>query len=74
MLEYSESKQNTNHSMIYNKPNEENTSYTKGIHIRRGHWHYYWYGAHNSPERHKELRWVEETIVNRDASNIVIAL
>lgn len=44
------------------------------MHYRRGHWHYYWYGAHNSTERHKELKWVEETIVNRDSMNIVIVI
>ena len=41
-----------------------------GMHYRRGHWHYYWYGQHNSPERHKELKWVEETIINRTVKNI----
>ena len=46
----------------------------KKMHYRIGHWHYYWYGAHNSTERHKELKWVEETIVNREAANIVIVL
>ena len=46
----------------------------KKMHYRIGHWHYYWYGAHNSAERHKELKWVEETIVNREAANIVIVL
>lgn len=46
----------------------------KKMHYRVGHWHYYWYGAHNSAERHKELKWVEETIVNREAANIVIVL
>ena len=44
------------------------------MHYRKGHWHYYWYGAYNSPERHKELKWVEETIVNRDSVNIVIVI
>ncbi len=46
----------------------------KKMHYRIGHWHYYWYGAHNSAERHKELKWVEETIVNREAANIIIVL
>ena len=46
----------------------------KKMHYRIGHWHYYWYGAHNSAERHKELKWVEVTIVNREAANIIIVL
>lgn len=45
-----------------------------GMHYRRGHWHYYWYGQHNSPERHKELKWVEETIINRTVKNIIVMI
>lgn len=46
----------------------------KKMHYRTGHWHYYWYGSRKSPDRHKELKWVEETIVNREAENIIIVL
>lgn len=46
----------------------------KGMHFRRGHWHSYWYGPHNSPNRVKKLKWVKETIVNRDSQNIIIEI
>lgn len=29
-------------------------------HIRRAHWHRYWYGKRNSPNRELRLRWVHE--------------
>jgi len=35
-------------------------------HIRRAHWHTYWRGAINSPERHRELRWLPPIAVNLD--------
>ena len=48
---------------------------SKSMHFRRGHWHKYWCGPHSKPEeRRLEPRWVKETIVNRNAQNIVITL
>ena len=35
-------------------------------HIRRAHWHTYWLGAIDSPERHRELRWLPPIAVNLD--------
>lgn len=32
-------------------------------HLRRAHWHRYWVGAHDDPERHTELRWLHPTLV-----------
>lgn len=29
-------------------------------HIRRAHWHRYWYGPRNSPDRELRIRWVHE--------------
>ena len=60
--------------LVVNHRNINNVLAEKKMHYRKGHWHYYWYGARNSNVRHKELRWVEETIVNRDATNIIIVL
>ena len=50
------------------------TASSKDIHIRRGHWHYYWYGHRNSPNRYRKLKWINETIVNRNANIVVIQL
>ncbi|MFT3700186.1 MAG: hypothetical protein QM831_43975 [Kofleriaceae bacterium] len=35
-------------------------------HIRRAHWHAYWLGAAETPERRRELRWLPPIPVNLD--------
>ena len=35
-------------------------------HIRRAHWHTFWVGAHDSPDRHREVRWLPPIPVNLD--------
>jgi hypothetical protein len=35
-------------------------------HIRRAHWHSFWLGAMDSPERRRELRWLPPIPVNVD--------
>jgi len=35
-------------------------------HIRRAHWHTFWVGAHDSRERHREVRWLPPIPVNVD--------
>ena len=72
---YTAAQQSSDSRILYiDNSNLNRTLAEKKMHYRRGHWHYYWYGAHNSTERHKELKWVEETIVNREAINVVIIL
>ena len=36
----------------------------KRVHWRCGHWHNYWVGS--GGDRHKELRWIEPILVNKD--------
>lgn len=67
-------KQSSQHS-VYCGYKMSPTPKEKKSYIRRAHWQSYWYGARNSPDRCKRLRWVEATIVNRDAAeNILITL
>lgn len=33
-------------------------------HLRKGHFHTYWVGKINSPDRHRIVKWVKETLVN----------
>lgn len=40
----------------------------KSPHIRRGHWHHYWKGAHDSDERKLILKWTAPTFVNSESS------
>ena len=37
---------------------------SKSPHVRSGHWHHYWIGARNSPERRRIVKWLESTTVN----------
>lgn len=67
-------KQSSQHS-VYRGYKMSPAPKEKKSYIRRAHWQSYWYGARNSPDRCKRLRWVEATIVNRDAAeNILITL
>ena len=42
------------------------TGKSKRPHMRSAHWHPYWYGKRNSPDRKIRVRWVHETFVNVD--------
>ena len=42
-------------------------------HIRRAHWHAYWRGAIDSPERRRELRWLPPIPVNLDEDSPPVA-
>ena len=39
---------------------------TKRPHARRGHWHHYWTGAMDTPERKLVLKWTAPTFVHAD--------
>lgn len=39
-------------------------SISKHTHVRRGHWHSFWVGKRNSPDRRLIIKWVNSTIVN----------
>lgn len=41
---------------------------SKRPHMRRGHWHHYWYGKKD--DRKIKLRWVSPIAVNSDKSNV----
>ena len=38
----------------------------KRPHTRRGHWHHYWVGAHDTPERRLVLKWTPPTLIHPD--------
>lgn len=44
-------------------PDAEPTGRTVRAHLRRGHWRGVWVGAHDSPARHREPRWIAPTVV-----------
>ena len=43
----------------------------KRTHARRGHYHHFWTGAKDSPDRKLILKWVSPVIINADYNNIV---
>lgn len=43
-------------------------------HIRRAHWHRYWYGSRNSPDRELRIRWVHECECNFDKDTEIEAV
>lgn len=43
-------------------------------HIRRAHWHRYWYGPRNSPDRELRIRWVHECECNFDKDTEIEAV
>lgn len=43
----------------------------KRTHARRGHYHHFWVGAKDSPDRKLILKWVSPVIINADYDNIV---
>lgn len=43
-------------------------------HIRRAHWHRYWYGPRNSPNRELRIRWVHECECNFDKDTEIEAV
>ena len=41
-------------------------------HVRRAHWHSFWVGAHDSPQRRKVVKWLPPIPVNvRDADDLI---
>lgn len=45
---------------------------SKRPHARRGHWHHYWVGKHDSPERHLELKYLHPLIVNGEVKTTTV--
>lgn len=48
-------------------------SYKVKPYIRRAHWHRYWYGPRNSPNRELRIRWVHECECAFDDENTEVA-
>lgn len=42
------------------------TASKRAAHMRRGHWHHYWVGAKDSPDRSLVLRWTAPTFIHAD--------
>lgn len=45
---------------------DESTGATVRPHVRRAHWHHYWTGPRDSPERRVVLRWLSPILVGFD--------
>lgn len=50
-------------------PNSEGTGNKKRPHVRRAHWHRFWYGKRNSGERELRAVWISELLVNTNTNN-----
>lgn len=42
------------------------TGASKKPHVRKGHWHHYWVGKRNSPNRRLILKWINQCDINMD--------
>lgn len=52
-------------------PKHEGSHARKRTHARRGHYHHFWTGSKDSPERKLILKWVSPIIINAEYNNIV---
>jgi hypothetical protein len=50
--------------------NNPGTGSKKRPHIRRAHWHSYWVGKNNTPERRITLKWIPPTLVGADDAEV----
>lgn len=55
-----------NESVNISSDKSNNTGKEMPPHLRRAHWHHYWVGAKNDPNRHMILKWLDPIFVNQD--------